>query len=73
MARCGSCSRDATARAIASGLSGGTRRPLSPASTMAGMSPIPVVTTGSPEAKASRMETGWLSMTDELTKMSALS
>ena len=37
------------------------------------MSPVPVDTTGSPEANASRMETGWLSITDELTKMSALS
>ena len=40
---------------------------------MLGRSPTPVVTTGSPEAKASSTEIGWLSTTEELTKMSASS
>ena len=61
----------ASALAIAVGSPGGTSRPVSPSRTIFAMSPVPVDTTGSPAAKASSTETGWLSTTEELTKMSA--
>src|SRR2546427_2212243 len=70
-ARSGSSSRLVTALTIAAGSSGGTRKPVSPSRTRLAISPVPVDTTGNPEAKASSTETGWLSTTDELTKISA--
>ena len=68
------CSRSVvTALAIADGSPGGTTSPVSPSRTSAAMSPVAVETTGSPAAKASSTDTGWLSTIEELTKMSAAS
>ncbi len=52
---------------------GGTINPVSPSRTSVARSPVSVETTGSPAANASSTETGWLSITEELRKMSALS
>src|SRR2546426_10616293 len=70
-ARPGSSSRLVTALTIAAGSSGGMRKPVSPSRTMLAISPVPVDTTVNPDAKASSTETGWLSTTEELTKISA--
>src|SRR6266850_8098734 len=70
-ARSGCSRRPATALAIAAGSPGGTSNPVSPSRIIAPMSPAPVDTTGSPAARASSTDTGWLSTTDELTNTSA--
>src|SRR5258705_185192 len=57
-ARSGSSSRPVMALTSAAGSSGETMSPVSPSRTIAAMSPMPVDTTGSPDANDSRTETG---------------
>jgi len=70
-ARSGCSRRPATALAIAARIAGRNEQPVSPSRIIAAMSPAPVDTTGSPAARASSTDTGWLSTTDELTNTSA--